>query len=504
MKNYPKISIITPSYNQGNYIEETILSIINQNYPNLEYIIIDGGSTDNSIEIIKKYKKYLSYWISEKDNGQSDAINKGIQRSTGDLFNWINSDDYLEKGALFEIARLYNDNIDCKLFIGKLKVIGESSESIQPNINVKLLKKGSIRNLPARQQSTFFSLNYIKKSGGLNNVLHYCMDAELIFRFLCSTNSLKIATTEKILGCYRIQLDSKGSTKIWDFVDELNIIYKNIAKENKNKRAECFFDTLIKDRKKEKTFTLNTVDYNLNKSTVLLNYQICNWIDYYYLNKDYLTVKKYYSILDFSKLALGDKYYYKILFFKNTFKMKNYSTFKKYLKRKFKRAVLSIISPDNPYSKRLDGAIVVGENKNNLILGENVTFGGNVYLHSDATIEIGEGTMIAYNCTIHTSTHDYTEHPMWTKRIDRPVKIGKHVWIGTGAIILGGVVIEDYAVIAAGTVITKNVPKGAIICGNPAKIIKYRSPETYDKPPFINQPQEATIIKKGYLSTNYS
>jgi len=320
LKNYPKISIITPSYNQGNYIEETILSIINQNYPNLEYIIIDGGSTDNSIEIIKKYKKYLSYWISEKDNGQSDAINKGIQRSTGDLFNWINSDDYLEKGALFEIARLYNDNIDCKLFIGKLKVIGESSESIQTNINVKLLKKGSIRNLPARQQSTFFSLNYIKKSGGLNNVLHYCMDAELIFRFLYSSKSNMIATTDKVLGCYRIQSESKGSTKIWDFVDELNIIYKNIAKKNNNIKAALFFDALIKDKMKEEKFILSTFDYNINKAIILLNYQICNWIDYYYLNKQFLIVKKYFSILDFSYLSLPDKYYYKKLFFKLFFK----------------------------------------------------------------------------------------------------------------------------------------------------------------------------------------
>jgi len=184
--------------------------------------------------------------------------------------------------------------------------------------------------------------------------------------------------------------------------------------------------------------------------------------------------------------------------------MKLFLIFKKYLKRKLRRLMLIMLTSDEPYNKVLEGAIAVGENRSNLIIGKNVSFGGNVYLHSDAVIEIGEATMIGYNSILHTSTHDYTDHPMWTKRIDRPIKIGKHVWIGTGAIILGGVVIEDYAVIAAGTVITKNVPKGAIICGNPAKIIKYRSPETYDKPPFINQPQEATIIKKGYLSTNYS
>ena len=111
----PKISIITPSFNQADYLEETILSIINQNYPNLEYIIIDGGSTDNSVEIIKKHEKNIDYWVSEKDNGQSHAINKGFAKATGEILNWINSDDILAENALIKIAEAYlkrkNDNI---------------------------------------------------------------------------------------------------------------------------------------------------------------------------------------------------------------------------------------------------------------------------------------------------------------------------------------------------------------------------------------------------------
>ena len=90
---FPRISIITPSYNQGGYIEDTILSVINQDYPNLEYIIIDGGSTDNTVDIIQKYSDRIDYWISEKDTGQSNAINKGFRKATGDIINWINSDD---------------------------------------------------------------------------------------------------------------------------------------------------------------------------------------------------------------------------------------------------------------------------------------------------------------------------------------------------------------------------------------------------------------------------
>src|SRR5688572_2633651 len=117
-KKYPKISIITPSYNQGEYIEKTILSVLEQNYPNLEYIIIDGGSTDNSTEIIRKYADRITYWISEPDKGQSDAINKGLKLATGDIVNWLNSDDYYEPGALFKVAEAFN-NPEVNVFAGR-------------------------------------------------------------------------------------------------------------------------------------------------------------------------------------------------------------------------------------------------------------------------------------------------------------------------------------------------------------------------------------------------
>ena len=113
--NYPKISIVTPSFNQGIFLEATIQSVLNQNYPNLEYIVIDGGSTDNSVKIIKKYEKYLSYWVSESDRGQSHAINKGFTISTGEIMGWLNSDDLYTSGALNHVANVFSGLLNLRM-----------------------------------------------------------------------------------------------------------------------------------------------------------------------------------------------------------------------------------------------------------------------------------------------------------------------------------------------------------------------------------------------------
>jgi acetyltransferase-like isoleucine patch superfamily enzyme len=107
--------------------------------------------------------------------------------------------------------------------------------------------------------------------------------------------------------------------------------------------------------------------------------------------------------------------------------------------------------------------------------------------------------MIALNVVIHTSTHDYKDHPMWRKRVDRPVKIGSHVWIGACAIILPGVIIDDHAVVGAGSVVTANVPCGAIVVGNPALIVRYREPASYRREPEIREWDQSLIVTEGYL-----
>jgi maltose O-acetyltransferase len=146
----------------------------------------------------------------------------------------------------------------------------------------------------------------------------------------------------------------------------------------------------------------------------------------------------------------------------------------------------------------LANAIVIG-NAINVVVGEQVSFGGDVVLYANGKITIGAHTMIGMQTMIHTSTHDYRQHPMWRYRIDRPISIGKHVWIGTSCIILAGVIIEDFAVIAAGSVVSANVPKGAIVGGNPAKIISFRDPAVYNGPMSIELFSEALPKAEGHL-----
>ncbi len=117
----PRISIVTPSFNQARYLEETIQSVLNQNYPNLQYVIIDGGSTDGSREIISKYEKQISYWVSEPDNGQSNAINKGFKLCDGDLITFQNSDDLYLPNAFEYALEQWNNCQDCGAVIGRFK-----------------------------------------------------------------------------------------------------------------------------------------------------------------------------------------------------------------------------------------------------------------------------------------------------------------------------------------------------------------------------------------------
>ncbi|HTN20031.1 MAG TPA: glycosyltransferase family 2 protein [Pelobium sp.] len=202
---YPKISIITPNFNQGKYIEETILSIINQGYPNLEYIIIDGGSTDNSVEIIEKYDKHISYWVSEKDKGQADAINKGLAHCTGEIFNWINSDDLLAPNALFTIASLYKENATVA---GRVYNFYENNSELNDytqNENLDFLNFLMLKSV-YHQPGIWLNLKHIKGLY-LDTENHYYFD--LFFYINHFKNNKEIIYTDNILAHFRFHSESK-------------------------------------------------------------------------------------------------------------------------------------------------------------------------------------------------------------------------------------------------------------------------------------------------------
>lgn len=191
---WPKISIVTPSYNQGQFIEETIRSVLLQGYPNLEYIVIDGGSTDESVEIIERYAPWIDYWVSEADDGQSDAINKGFQKATGMYGSWINSDDMLASGALIEIVREVDLNSATIIYAGICNYMDEGkniTKKHQGDIHSlgDLINVGRVwRRQPHRghivQPETLFPIEMFRKVGGLDEDMPLAMDYDLWGRML--------------------------------------------------------------------------------------------------------------------------------------------------------------------------------------------------------------------------------------------------------------------------------------------------------------------------------
>src|SRR5712692_2617215 len=177
---WTRISIVTPSYNQGQFIEETIRSVLLQGYPNLEYIIIDGGSNDGSIEIIRKYERWLDFWISEKDDGQGDAINKGLERATGPVANWLNSDDLLYIGALKRVATAYASDETAILYNGSALRIDSEGVYGSPFPARSLLAEDVFEGkVPLPQPAIFFRRDHWLRHGKLKRHLYYAIDTDL-------------------------------------------------------------------------------------------------------------------------------------------------------------------------------------------------------------------------------------------------------------------------------------------------------------------------------------
>lgn len=233
MNEFPKITIITPSFNQGHFIEQTIQSVLDQKYPNLEYFVIDGGSTDNTVDIIKKYEKDITYWVSEKDKGQSHAINKGLDKATGDIINWLNSDDYYEPHALFKIATAFNRGEHVKVVCGKSRLFN-GKKTVGYSVGTDVYTNNVAKTIGwARidQPETFFKAEVIKKIGLLDNRLHYLMDRDWWIKYLFLFGLKGVVKIPDILVNFRLHDKSKTMSQSSSFQIEHDTYFYALARQ---------------------------------------------------------------------------------------------------------------------------------------------------------------------------------------------------------------------------------------------------------------------------------
>lgn len=188
MSDLPLVTIVTPSFNQARYIEATIQSVVGQDYPNIEYLIVDGGSTDGTVDIIKKYEGRISWWVSEQDKGQTDAINKGFNRANGQILAWLNSDDTYEPGAVAQAVQYLLEHPEVGMVYGDCNFIDEEGRVIgrfaSAQTDYRLLRQGYVH-IP--QQTMFFRADLWKQVGPLDPSFYFAMDYDLWTRLAART-----------------------------------------------------------------------------------------------------------------------------------------------------------------------------------------------------------------------------------------------------------------------------------------------------------------------------
>jgi glycosyltransferase involved in cell wall biosynthesis len=204
----PRITIITPSFQQAAFLEQTIQSVVAQHYPNLEFFVIDGGSTDGSVEIIRRYEPHITRWVSEKDKGQSDAINKGLRWATGDVISWLNSDDLLMPNALHRVARLFAEHPQTWVVHGRTRLFGKGFTTQEKGAPLPCPEALYLGKLPFPQPSAFFSCEALQAVGLIDTSLHYGMDYDLFLRMYLQGGAF--VATDEVFSGYRLHKDAKG------------------------------------------------------------------------------------------------------------------------------------------------------------------------------------------------------------------------------------------------------------------------------------------------------
>ncbi len=240
VSEWPRITIVTPSFNQAQFLEETICSVLEQEYPNLEYMVIDGGSTDGSVAIIQKYATRLAYSVSESDHGQAHAINKGFARATGSLVGWINSDDLLLPGALRQLAEAHRQQSEALLFGNVIHFLNHEHVGWlirQNNVTLEnMVAYWRMRGWAWNQPGTFVPHRLLQKVGMLDESLRYVFDRDWMCRLLLASPSRLYL--RKPVAAFRLHSNSKTVREglLWD-QEQLNVTrrYASVLSQTENR-----------------------------------------------------------------------------------------------------------------------------------------------------------------------------------------------------------------------------------------------------------------------------
>jgi glycosyltransferase involved in cell wall biosynthesis len=220
---WPRLSVVTPSYNQAQFLEETIRSVLVQGYPNLEYMVFDGGSTDGSVDIIRKYADGLAYWVSEPDGGQADAINKGFRRATGDILAWLNSDDTYLPGALRQAVESLSLHPEHDLVYANCDYVDASGQRLQTVAVWDFVPRRILTGIPlVLQPASFFRRRAVDRVGLLEESLRYLMDHDFYVRMVLA--SLTFYRVDQVWAHFRWHPASKSTTQAIGFSLEMQQI----------------------------------------------------------------------------------------------------------------------------------------------------------------------------------------------------------------------------------------------------------------------------------------
>jgi len=226
MSERPVVSIVTPSYNQAAFLEQTIRSVLAQDYPNIEYIVVDGGSTDGSVEIIKRYADRIARWVSEPDEGQSDAINKGFRMATGEIVAWLNSDDLYFPQTLSSAVKRFEENAALGLFYGDCVFVDRDGQFLRYFTEVEPYSAFRLRNCSdfIMQPTTFFRRDVLFDIGLLDAGLHFAMDWDLWCRF--ARSGCGVRYEPKLIAATRVYPATKTTAGSGPRLDEIKAVWK--------------------------------------------------------------------------------------------------------------------------------------------------------------------------------------------------------------------------------------------------------------------------------------